>query len=91
MLAFGVFSEDVYFDVEGGAGGEGVEVRGGVGVRDDGDLDEVAGDGGDGEADAFDGDGALGDDVSGEGVGGMLSEGPSSAIVARRGVPVGSV
>ncbi len=37
LLTFGVFAEDVDFDVEGGAGGEGAEAGGGVGVGDDGD------------------------------------------------------
>ncbi len=76
MLAFGVFAEDVDFDVEFGAGGEGVEAGGRVGVGDDGYFDFVAGDGGDGEADALDGDGALGDDVTGERVGKLNAEAP---------------
>src|SRR5579859_5717020 len=68
LLTFGVAGEDVGFDVEGGAGGEGVE--------DDGDLDGVAVEGGDGEGDAFDGDGALGDYVLGEGGGEFEFEAP---------------
>ena len=76
QLAFGVFAEDIYFDVNGGARGEGVEAGGGVGVGDDCNLDFVAEDGGDGETDAFDGDGSLWDDVTGEGVGDSKAEAP---------------
>ena len=76
LLTFGVFAEDVDFDVEGGAGGERAEAGGGVGVGDDGYFYFVADDGGDGEADAFDGDGALGDDVTGEGFGELDAKAP---------------
>jgi len=69
MPAFCVFAEDINFDVEWGAGLEGVEAGGGVGVGDDRYLNIVALDGRYGETDAFDGDGALRDDVAGEGVG----------------------
>jgi len=80
LPAFGVFAEDIDFDVKGGAGGEGVEAGGSVGVGDDGDFDFVAEDGGNGEADAFDGDGALGDDVTGEGVGDSQAEAPVGGL-----------
>ena len=76
LLPLGVFAEDVDFDVEGAAGGEGAEAGGGVGVGDDGYLYLVADDGGYGEADAFDGDGALGNDVTGEGFGELDAEAP---------------
>jgi len=76
LLALGVFAEDVDLDVQGGAGSEGVEAGGSVGVGDDGYFDLVAEDGGDGEADAFDGDGALGDDVAGESFGELDAEAP---------------
>lgn len=86
MLAFGVFAEDVYLDVEGGAGREGVEAGGGVGVGDDGYLDHVVHDGGYGEADAFDGDGALGNYVSGKRVGELDAETPVGiGLVGRDG------
>jgi hypothetical protein len=38
LLAFGVFAEDVDFDVEEAAWGESVEAGGGVGVGDDGNF-----------------------------------------------------
>src|ERR1700733_13994379 len=76
MSAFCVFAEDVNFDIERGAGCEGMEAGGGVSVRDDRYFDIVALDGGHGEADAFDGDGALGDDVAGERVGESDVEAP---------------
>ena len=76
VLAFGVFAEDVDFDVEEAAGSEGVEAGGCVGMGDDGNFYFVACDGGDGEADAFDSDGALRDDVTGEGVGELDAKAP---------------
>jgi len=76
MPAFCVFAEDINFDVEWGAGLEGVEAGGGVGVGDDRYLNIVALDGRYGETDAFDGDGALRDDVAGEGVGELDVEAP---------------
>ena len=39
---FGVFGEDVDFEVDGVAGTQGVQVGGGVGVGDDGDGDASA-------------------------------------------------
>lgn len=51
--AFGVFAEDVDLNVERGAGSQGVETGGRVGVGDDGYLNFLADDGGDGEANAF--------------------------------------
>src|SRR5262249_46593252 len=78
LAALGVFAEDVGLDVEGGAGDEGAEAGGSVGVGDDGDLDDVVGDGRYGEADAFDGDGALRDYVASEGFGKLDAETPVS-------------
>lgn len=74
--AFCVFAQDIDFDVERAAGGQGVEAGGRVGVGDDGYFYLVADDGGDCEADAFDGDGALGYDVAGEGFGKLDAEAP---------------
>ena len=76
LAAFGVFAEDVDFDVEQAAGGERAKAGGLVGVGDDGDFYFVGDNGSDGEADAFDGDRALGDDVAGEGVGETDAETP---------------
>ena len=70
-LAFGVFGEDVDFDVDGCAGCQGVNGGSGVGVGDDGNGDDVIDQPGDGERDAVKGDGALGGNVAGE-LGGNL-------------------
>src|SRR5271163_5365390 len=83
-MAFGVFAEDVDLDVEGGAGGEGVEAGGGVGVGDDCDLHHVANDRRYGETNALYSDGALGDDVAGEGIGKLDAEAPVCIGLVRR-------
>ncbi len=80
LPAFGVFAEDVHLDVEGGAGCEGVEAGGSVGVGDDRYLYFVTNDGGNSQADAFDGDGTLRDDVTGEGARDLNAKAPVRGI-----------
>ena len=72
-----IFAEDVDFDVKQGAGHEGAEAGGGIGVGNDGNFDLVAGDRGDSEADALDGNGALFYDVPGE----IVRDGEVEAVV----------
>ena len=76
MSAFGIFAEDVEFNLKGGAGGEGAEARSRVGVGDNGDFYYAVDDGGDGEADAFNGDGALRNNVPREGFRELDAEAP---------------
>ena len=55
-LGVGQLDQHIGFDVDGRAGGEGVEVGAPVGEGQDGDGDGLAVKVGDGEADAFNGD-----------------------------------
>ena len=76
----GQFDEDVGLDVDGGAGGEGVEVRSPIGQRKYGNGDCLAVEVGDGQADAFNGDRTLVDHPGTDVLGDADFEGPVGGL-----------
>jgi len=77
----GQLYQDIGFDVDGCAWGQGVQVGAPVSQRKNCDGDRLAVKVGDGEADAFDGDGAFVDHPGADVLGDMDFEGPVGAVL----------